>query len=137
MRSIVCLLLKHARAGLGYVKNFVKNTNQPEPKKIFTLKTRIKNLGSDPRAIWCGFLRGFVDTKKGNENGEKPARNRARNRARKPARAQKLSSGAYLLANLSHQLCRRLNWLKLCAHQRATRVRIPGVAFFYISLRRV
>ena len=68
MRSIVGLLLKHARAGLGYVKNFVKNTNQPEPKKIFTLKTRIKNLGSDPRAIWCGFLRGFVDTKKGNKS---------------------------------------------------------------------
>ena len=77
MRSIVGLLLKHARAGLGYVKNFVKNTNQPEPKKNFTLKTRIKNLGTDPRAIWCGFLRGFVDTKKGNENGEKPARNAA------------------------------------------------------------
>ena len=69
MRSIVGLLLKHARAGLGYVKNFVKNTNQPEPKKFFTLKTRIKNLGSDPRAIWCGFLRGFVDVKKGNDNG--------------------------------------------------------------------
>jgi len=69
-------------------------------------------------------------------NREKTARQKGRtppeNSARKPARVKKLSSGSYLLAHLPHQLCRRLNWLKHRAHQRATRVRFPGAAFFEI-----